>query len=163
MDYSLPIMLVQILCLVQVARGAKVDAKQWSALNAGCHGTSLIYQYLPYVDYNLVHIVPVAHAMLHGLIKDFWKLLLSKKEAGAAPSEYALPSENRKVMAARGRCLVLTNDFGRPYRCVVNERGYWVMEDWVNWTEVASIVILQPFTKVSECTHQSPRAVMGML
>jgi hypothetical protein len=109
---------------------------------------SELVRHLDYVDYNNIHRVPVAHAILLGLLKDFWSLLLCKTPKGQPRPEYSLPSPCRKAMADRAKSMVLTCDFGRPYRCVVNHRGNWVMEDWVNWLEIYSVYITQPFQKV---------------
>lgn len=93
-------------------RAAKVEEHKWDPMLSGCHGRSIITKYLPYADYNNVHIVPVAHAMLLGVVKDFWSLLLCKTPQGQTPPDYALPSLNRRVMASRAPCIVLTNDQG---------------------------------------------------
>lgn len=120
----------------------------WEPKLAGCHGLSLLVKYLKYVDYNNIHRVPVAHALLLGLVKDLLNLLLCKSARGEPKPEYALPPAARRAMADRYQGILLTCDFGRPYRCVVNQRGHWVMEDYVNWLEVHSVYILQPYQKV---------------
>jgi hypothetical protein len=84
---------------------------------------------------------------LLGLIKDFWVLLLDPPAAGRN-GWFRLPLENRRVLKARGRSIKMTQDHGRPYRCIVDDRGFWVMESWMTWTEVVSVFLLQPFKKV---------------
>lgn len=48
-------------------------------------------------------------------------------------------------MTARASMVHSTVDFGRPYKDIVHRRGYWVMEEWLHWTETWSIIILQPY------------------
>ncbi len=129
-------------------RAEKVESGEWVPNLAGCHGTSLLVKHLKYVDYNNIHRVPIAHAVLLGLLKDLWSLLLCKTPKGQRRPWYSLSAASRKAMADRAKNIILTCDFGRPYRCVVNQRGHWVMEDWVNWLEVFSVFITQPFQKV---------------
>jgi hypothetical protein len=134
--------------LPQMFRAQKVESGEWEARPAGCHGLSLLVKHLPYVDYNRVHKVPVAHALLLGVVKDFWKLLLSPTPKGQAKPHYVLPPQSKKHMAARANSVIMTCDFGRPYRCVVLQRGNWVMENWIAWIEVHSVFITQDFQKV---------------
>lgn len=37
---------------------------------------------LPYLDYNNFWIIPMAHALLYGVVRSFWKLILTKPAAG---------------------------------------------------------------------------------
>jgi hypothetical protein len=138
-----------------------VEGGKWDPKLSGCYGRSILTKYLSYIDYNNAQIVPVAHATLLGAIKDLWALLLCKTPKGQKTPWYSLPKAHRRVMAARAASIVLTNDHGRPYHCVVNQRGYWVMENWINWTEVFSVFILLPIQKVrnmsfiAETTYRS--------
>jgi hypothetical protein len=135
-------------CNLQILRAEKVESGEWEPKLAGCRGTSLLVKHLDYVDYCRVHICPVAHALLLGAVKDFWNLGLSATPRGTKRAPYVISSAMRKAMAARWKFIILTCDFGRPYRCVINQRGYWVMEDWTNWIEVYSVYITQPVQKV---------------
>lgn len=110
----------------------------------GCHGTSPLVKHLDYVDYCNVWLVPIAHAFLFGLVKDFWSLLLSKSKRGEAVPWYQLPSKARQIMAKRAESIVVTCDFNRPYRDIVHKRGNWVMENWLHWTETFSVLVLMP-------------------
>jgi hypothetical protein len=133
----------------QVQRARNVELKEWDSGLAGCNGMSLLVKYLPYTHYTNVHVVPVGHAILLGVLKDFWTLLLCKRTSGKSLPRYALPMKHRKVMENRRAGIVLNCDFGRPYRCAVKNRGNWVMEDWLNWLDVYSVYVLQPFKQVS--------------
>ena len=54
------------------------------ARELGCHGLSPAVRYLDYVDYNNLFVVPMCHALLYGVVKGFWKLLLTPPTAGDA-------------------------------------------------------------------------------
>ena len=42
----------------------------------GCHGTSLLVKALPYIQPGNFFGLPFAHALLYGVVKDFWAALL---------------------------------------------------------------------------------------
>ena len=44
----------------------------------GCHGTSILLKALPYIQPGNFFLVPFAHALLYGVVKDFWGRLLPK-------------------------------------------------------------------------------------
>jgi hypothetical protein len=46
-------------------------------------------------------------------------------------------------MRARLGHITCTMDFGRPYRCIVDEHGHYVMEDYLHFTESFSVLVLQ--------------------
>lgn len=132
----------------QVERATNVDGGIWRANEAGCLGMSPVIQHLDYVRYDRVFSCSVAHAMLLGLVKDFWTLLLSKVGRGEEKPWYSLPRSVRKVMEARAGDVTSTLDHSRPYRCIVKRRGNWVMEDWMQWVEIWSVYILSPSEQV---------------
>jgi hypothetical protein len=115
----------------------------WEPTKAGSHGTSKLIDTLQYLDYNFAFPVPVAHAALLGVVKNLWSEILQKGKRGNVPPRWSMPSRVRQVLAARQAQMVMTCDFGRPYSCVVNKRGSWVMEDWVNWLDAFSPFVLQ--------------------
>lgn len=132
--------------LQQQQRAAQVDARRRNPTEMGCHGTSWLVQSLPYVDYNNIQLLPFAHTVLLGVLKDFWKHMLgNKKKAGQAAAAGAISLAARAAMAARAAQISPTADFGRPYRCIVKQRGEWTMEDWLHWSEVWAIYVLAPY------------------
>jgi hypothetical protein len=137
----------------QLERADKVDrrVKGWGSKKgqslAGCHGLSPIIKFLEYAQYG-VFACSAAHAFLLGLVKDFWNLLLCKVKQGEGEPEYSIKKEARKVMAGRASHVASTLDQSRPYHCIVTQRGNWVMEDWMNWTEIRSIYIMSPERQV---------------
>jgi hypothetical protein len=128
----------------EVARPTEVGAHGISPLV----GTKKLSNHNPlglsYVDYNDLWIVPIGHAALLGLVKDFWKALLGPVKKGQPRPWYALPADSKAEIHRRAAELDSTDDFGRPYRCIVTERGSWVMENWLHWTESFSCLILAP-------------------
>lgn len=132
-----------------VRRATMVESGEWDKGQAGCHGMSPVIQHLPYALYDRVFTCSVAHALLLGLVKDFWSLLLCHVKKDEGIPWYSIPRETRKIMADRAGDISATMDQSRPYRCVVKQRGNWVMEDWLNWTEIWSVAILRPLHPVS--------------
>jgi hypothetical protein len=94
------------------------------------------------VDYTNLFVVPIAHAGLLGVVKDFWchVLKISKQREW-----YVVSAEARKMLQARAAGLVATCDFGRMYTDIVGVRGNWTMEDWLHWTESWSVCLLRPY------------------
>lgn len=78
--------------------------------------------------------------------------------------EYCITTEARKIMINRANAVYATVDFNRPYRDIVKKRSWWVMEDWLHWSETWSRIILQPYLSVSRHTthilHHSEIRVM---
>lgn len=68
---------------LQLARAAAVDRGLVTPANYGTHGSSKLLTALPYLDANNVWVIPIAHALLYGVVKDFWNLLLVDKKVGA--------------------------------------------------------------------------------
>lgn len=134
----------------QRTRAELVEAGQAVANDIGCWGWSKLVKSLPYVDYNHLWLTPVAHALLFGVIKTFWKLLAplksqkdNKKKGDPAPW-YRMKPNQLRVMKERAAHITCTNDFNRPYRCIVLHRGNWTMEEYLHFTETFSPYILMP-------------------
>jgi hypothetical protein len=126
------------------ARGKAVDKQLAEASDAGCHGMSLIVKKLKYCDYNDTFVVPIAHAGLCGVVKDFWYQLLKTPARGQPAPCYVLSNEAKRVIASRESHLTPTCDFGRRYTDIISKKGNWTMEDWLHWTEAWSVYVLMP-------------------
>ena len=48
----------------------------------GCHGMPALLMELPYVDLSTLFVVPVAHAVLYGLVKDFLNIIFGPLPKG---------------------------------------------------------------------------------
>ena len=67
----------------------------------------------------------------------------------AQPSEaredawYVVDDVGRAVLRQRGAEIQVTSEFGRSYKCVVDQRGSYTMEDWLVLTETFSQLLLR--------------------
>ena len=69
----------------QRLRAPSVESGAARAKDAGCHGWSLPFKYLDYLDYNNLWVIPMSHALVYGVMKGFWKLLLTPPPSGTSP------------------------------------------------------------------------------
>lgn len=115
-------------------------AVERAAQRLGCHGPSPIVAGLPYGSYDLF-CLPIAHALLLGLVKDFLCLIFSSGKRGEARPWWRLPSESRAIITGRASGVTCTDDFQRSYSCVCTARGHWVMEDYFHFVETWSLSI----------------------
>lgn len=129
----------------QCARARAVDADRALPTDVGSHGTSPFVSKLKYVHYNNLFVVPVAHAGLLGVVKDFWNHVLSTTGRGEPTIWFTISSQAKAVMKARSECVVATCDFGRSYTDIISKKGNWVMEDWLHWAECWSVFVLRPY------------------
>jgi hypothetical protein len=129
----------------QRCRADVVDRGERLPTDVGCHGRSIFVKHLSYVDYNNLFVVPIAHAGLLGVVKDFWTHVLAATPRGEQAQWYSISSEARRVMASREAGPVSTCDFGRSYTDITTKKGNWVMEDWLHWAEVWSVFVLRPY------------------
>jgi hypothetical protein len=131
----------QLLSQLNTARNKTARAAVVSAF--GIHGRSLFAELLGhYVDPNNLWIVPTAHAALLGVMKLFLSVVF--RDTAGVP-QHVLPrwimrAVNRKLMTQRAGHIILTNDFNRPYRDVVKNRGNWVMEDYLHFLEYSRYI-----------------------
>lgn len=134
----------------QLARAVEVEAGSIQPNVAGCRGVSIVCKMLPYVSYNNLWIIPVAHALLYGLVKELVCHLLRApkfKECDAArnldPGEDFIDSKGRKLMEARAKHIHVTSDFGRSYKCVLKYMNSYKLEDWFHFVETFSPYIFR--------------------
>lgn len=55
---------------------------------------------------------------------------------------YVIPNSKRRIMRRRGAGLRLTADIGRPYKCIIDERGSYQLEDWLYFLVTYSLHVL---------------------
>ena len=70
------------------------------------------------MDFQHAFLVPVAHALLYGVVKAFVALLL-RAIKGAVGRPVVLDSKTRQLLSARAKDVVVSADFGRKYTDVV--------------------------------------------
>ena len=130
----------------QCDRAEAVDSDKALPNDVGSHGMSPFVRELGYVDYNNLFVVPIAHAGLLGVVKDFWYHVLKVPSRSASAEWFSISTEARRVMASREAALIATCDFGRKYTDIIAKKGNWVMEDWLHWAECWSVFVLRPCT-----------------
>jgi hypothetical protein len=91
-------------------------------------------------------LVPIMHAALYGIVKAFLGLVLPSKEAvrkhaALGKASFVIGKEARVLMMERAKHFVYPHDINRPYRCVVENRGHWTMEEYLHFVLFASVYI----------------------
>ena len=81
--------------------------------DVGCNGLSPIPDFLDYVDYSAIWVLPSAHMLLHGVGKSLWKFLLQTVPQGQPRPIYVLDNGIRRILQARAQEIDCTADFGR--------------------------------------------------
>lgn len=142
----------------QRSRAARVPTGGVDPRCVGAHGPSPLVHGIAYLTHD-VFLLPVMHACLLGLVKDFLALIFSTGKRGEARPWYRIPTWGRAVMVARAQHLRLTDDFGRPYLDVVNCRGSWVIENYLHFLETFSIYIFSPHATQGELLNDTLRTM----
>ncbi len=91
---------IKLTAEAQKQRGNAVEAPPPGSMPGrvvGCHGYSPIMRALSYLDYNNFWIIPMAHALLYGVVKGFWKLILSKPEPGVPLTKFLLKRHTKQL------------------------------------------------------------------
>jgi hypothetical protein len=115
----------------------------------GCHGLSSIVEFLPYVDYNNVWIVPVGHCLLFGVTSNFIAHAFRQGKRRKNPGDYdrdMVPHATRDLIEKRGKHLTVPSDFGRKYKSILRYQGSYTMEDWLHFVEAFSPYLFSPGT-----------------
>ncbi|EFJ47355.1 hypothetical protein VOLCADRAFT_92145 [Volvox carteri f. nagariensis] len=125
----------------------KITQKQFdeAALQTGCKGLTA-FAALPYVDLSCLFTVSTGHALLFGVVSDFvdYTLRSLKDIKPADPdAKLVMSREARQRVAARSQFLVVTSDFGRRYKCIMQYRKSYRMEDWLHFVETFSSYIFK--------------------
>ena len=102
-------------------RANLVQSGQKKPSHVGCNGWCAIPRRLHYIDYSTIFVLPVAHMLLLGLVKGFWKLLLQTIPRGEQRPAYVINGKTRRVMSQRAKEVVYTADYGGPPRCVPSD------------------------------------------
>jgi hypothetical protein len=156
----------------QMLRAQEVEGRIKAANTAGCHGVSIVCSTLPYTDYNNVWVVPVAHALLYGVAKDFVAHLLRAPGLSESMGAKNLPQgadfislEDRRTMRERVKYVHVTSDFGRRYKCIVQYMNSYKLEDWLHFVEVFGFAIFRGIlsTQMAELWGCIVEAVDGFM
>ncbi|EFJ39431.1 hypothetical protein VOLCADRAFT_100978, partial [Volvox carteri f. nagariensis] len=125
----------------------KITQKQFdeAALQTGCKGLTA-FAALLYVDLSCLFTVSTGHALLFGVVSDFvdYTLRSLKDIKPADPdAKLVMSREAHQRVAARGQFLVVTSDFRRRYKCIMQYRKSYRMEDWLHFVETFSSYIFK--------------------
>ena len=110
----------------------------------GCLGRCIVMEELPYTDYVNFFILPFGHAVFLGVVKDFIQLILGQLPTTGSSGLLVTTPEARRLMKAAEAAPVLTSDFGRPFKSLVEKNGSYVMENYSRLVEVYSVYIFSP-------------------
>ncbi|KAJ9508134.1 hypothetical protein QJQ45_021500 [Haematococcus lacustris] len=92
----------------------------------GCNRPALILEFLRYVEGTWVHVVPIAHSLLFGLVKNHLLWLLSTKENSP------FDTHERKLLEERFKHIRVPVDYGRqPHHSATCSA--WIMDDYMNF------------------------------
>ena len=93
------------------------------------------------------------HALLYGVVRDFFNIVLPKTLPKVENRHaWTSPPSVRKVMMARAACMKLPMDFNSPYRCAVNHKAAFKIEEWLQFVETFSLLVFRP---VAASPHRS--------
>lgn len=106
----------------------------------GCTGVSMVVRELTYIDYTTVFVLPLAHAFLYGILKNFWNMLLSPV---GTHEWYVISGPGRALMTPRGLDLVASSEYSHKYLSVVDKRGMYTMNDWLHWLLTWSVYVVR--------------------
>ena len=128
------------------AAGESVQRGQYSASQMGTHGVCpfVTPRHTPYTFQSNLFVLPIMHALVYGVVKKFWQLLLAPVEKGKQRAWYQFQDWAKQTMSARAQAVRPTVDQGRPYTDIVKRRGQWTMEEWSAWSDSFSAYIMLP-------------------
>lgn len=98
----------------------------------GCKGLSVFPKYLPYVDYNNFFTVPICHALLYGVLKNFISILYEKDGTGNSRKWYVINHAQRRIIAQRENRLTATSEYTSP-PSHLNKYKTWTMHEFLHF------------------------------
>ncbi len=114
----------------------------------GARGQCIITAMLPYTSFNNLFVVPVAHALLYGVVKSFICFIFQKVDdlKKVVDPQLIVKSRERQLIRSRSPFMGVTTDFGRKYKCVLKYHNSYRMEDFLHFVESFSYFIFLPGT-----------------
>jgi len=129
----------------QVARAQLFEEGKHTSSELGCKGMSFFINKVHYLSYNNFFIVPIAHALLYGVVKKFIEHLfrpIRVDESGVLPWDI-IPQDKRKDIERRAKDVHVPSDFGKTYRDIKQYKNGYTMEEWLHFVETFLAYILQ--------------------
>lgn len=108
----------------------------------GCAGYSVFHKALPYIDYNNFFVLPFAHSVFLGVVKDFMRLITGVLGRTGRAKDCCISYRGLRLIKEHEKDYVLTADFGRPLSSIVSKSGRYVIENWIRWVDVFSTYLL---------------------
>lgn len=99
----------------------------------GVKGYCSFVSLLPYVCPNNLFVLPVAHLLLYGVIRDINRYIFTKPRT---THKYALTASQRKTVWARRKGFHSVSDFPNSYKNVLKELNSWKLKAWIDWCDV---------------------------
>lgn len=175
-DYVLPRLptLSRDICLLAVARARQ--ELQTSVLNnalsvhyiqsgkfgdIGLKGMCSFVAHLPYVCPNNVFVLPVAHMLLYGVIRDINKFIITP----ATAHPYVLTKDQKQLVASRTQGFYPCSDFPNQYRDIMEHMVHWKLKEWMDWCDVHVRTVMRGITigndpVFTELYHKLHRAAL---
>jgi hypothetical protein len=110
----------------------------------GCKGQCVFVKYLDYVSYSSFFILPIYHAMLYGVCKDFWNLCYP--HAGSAPASnfdesFFIPTAGKALIAQREAHLHATSEYTRVHGGL-KKKSDWTMDQYLHFALTWSAYVI---------------------
>ena len=111
-----------------------------------------------------IFILPICHAALLGVVKNFWDLILGPRERGVGQDRqpwYLLSPRKRLLLRERHKELVATADLGRPLRWAANagSDSSPVASDAGTFSMLCRCIRLR---RCADCRPDTVRAVLAL-
>jgi hypothetical protein len=98
----------------------------------GCHGYSIFRSMLPYIDYANLFVLPLWHAMLYGLVKNFFETIL--EGSGVNAEWYVVTKEARDRMKAKEGLVRAVSEYTNTFESILGtKRSYFTMDQWLHF------------------------------
>ena len=112
----------------------------------GCHGPSVFAQ-LPYMLYTTFFVLPLYHALLYGVARDFLNAIFSPFEKGetqAASPWWKVSRSARRIIAQREVDIAATAEYTHAHSSVLTKRGTWTMDEVLHFFLTWSTLVFSP-------------------
>mmetsp|Transcript_4818 Transcript_4818/g.14618 ORF Transcript_4818/g.14618 Transcript_4818/m.14618 type:complete len:332 (-) Transcript_4818:1287-2282(-) len=128
----------------RAVRAQLVEAKMCAPEIAGCKGHS-VFATLPYFHYTNFFVIPLFHAFLYGVVRDFLDAIFSpiSKEEKSSPPWWKVSPAGRKLITEREANISVTAEYGHGHQNVT-KRGMWTMDQFLHFMLSWSMLLFCP-------------------
>lgn len=144
-----------------LAEKGEAQPREENGKTTGYHALSRVHKMLPYTSFKSLWLTPVCHALLHGLVRDFFKFIFERlpklldgtggnkpAEALATGSLLAKITSDQhkellsKIKSAKSQ-ITVSSEFNRRYKCAAQYWKSYTMEDELNFVECYSAFVFR--------------------